>query len=94
MEGGLKQILSTIAFLNRIYSDNPKSFLESVLDSFKKGLIAFIVLLLTLGLFEFIHCLIQGKPIKIIDNIDLAISFLGFLLMFAGNFLERLFGKN
>jgi hypothetical protein len=94
LEGGLKQIRSTIAFFSKIYSHDPEYFLKSLIASFKKGLITFVVLLLSLGLFEFIHCLIQEKPVKIIDSIDLAISFLGFILMFSGKFLERFYGKN
>jgi len=90
----LKQIRSIIAFFNSIYSHNPEYFLKSLFGSFKKGLIAFVVLLLSLGFFEFIQCLIQGKPIRILDSVDLAISFLGLLLMFAGKFLEKLYGKN
>lgn len=90
----MKQIRSTIAFFHKIYLHDPKFFLDSLLISFKKGILAFVVLLLSLGLFEYIHCVIQGTTIKILDGIDIAISLLGFILMFSGKLLERFYGKN
>lgn len=92
MEGRMKLSISVNQSLNKFLLYN-KSVRDSVFFSLKHGLIPFITLLLSLGLFEYMQCLVHSKPIKIIDTIDLAISFLGFLLVFAGKLLEKLYGK-
>lgn len=94
MEGGLKQKLSIIPFLNQIHSDNPKSFIEQLLASFKDGLTVFVALLLLLSFLEYVMGIIQGKPTTILDKLDIVTAFVGFVLMFVGKFLERLYGKN
>ena len=85
--------MGTRTSLDRSNFFSNKSLGEALVASIKNGLIAFLALLLSLSFFEYIRCLIQAEPIKILDSIDLAIAFLGFLLMFAGKLLERLYGK-
>jgi len=66
---------------------------EIFLSSLKHGLITFVVLLFSLAFFEYLQGTVFGKPVRIIDTIDVAIAFLGFALMFAGKLLERIAGK-
>jgi hypothetical protein len=93
MEGKLKQDNSINQSLNRFQLISDKNLSGSVLISLKYGLRVFVFMLLSLGLFEYLQCLIGGKPIKIIDTVDLASSSLGFFLMFAEKLLEKLYGK-
>jgi hypothetical protein len=93
MEGKLKKDNSINQYLNRFQLISDKTLSGSVIISLKYGLRVFVIMLLSLGLFEYLQCLVHGKSIKIIDTVDLAISSLGFLLMFAGKLLEKLYGK-
>jgi hypothetical protein len=93
MEGKLKHDNSVNQSLNRFQLIGDKTLSGSVLSALKYGLRVFAFMVLSLGLFEYLQCLIHDKPIKLIDTVDLAISFLGFLLMFAGKLLEKLYGK-
>jgi hypothetical protein len=79
--------------LIRFHLGSRKSVGETILSSFKQGLITFFVLLFSLGLFEYLQGTIFGKPVRIIDTIDFAIAFLGFALMFAAKLLEGITGK-
>lgn len=89
----MKLSISVNQSINKLLIFDNKPVRESVFISLKHGLKAFVALLLSLGLFECIQCLVHGKPIKIIDTIDLAILFLGFLLVFTGKLLEKLYGN-
>lgn len=90
----MKQFIITKQLFNRFHLFNYKTFKESFLTSLKQGLISFFALLLSLGLFEFIKGVIQGKPTVTLDKLDFAIAFLGFLLMFAAKLIERYYGKH
>jgi hypothetical protein len=70
-----------------------KLVLNSLLYSFKQGSITFIALLFSLGLFEIFQNTFLGHSSTIIDNIDVAMAGLGFILMFLAKFFERLSGK-
>jgi hypothetical protein len=73
---------------------NFKFFIKPLLNSLKNGFIVFLALLSSFGIFEYIQSIIHGRPTVMLDMIDFAIATLGFLLVFAGKFLERLYGKN
>ena len=94
LEGGLKQFTVAKQLLERFHMVGYKPFKESIIYSLKHGLIAFFVLLFSLGFFEYIQGVLTGNPVKFVDQIDFAIAFLGFFLMFAAKLLERLFGKH
>ena len=93
MEGGLKQFLLTKLLLVRFHLGRRKSVRETILYSLKHGLITFFVLLFSLGLFEYLQGTVLGKPVRIIDTIDVAIAFLGFALMFAAKLLGGIADK-
>jgi len=93
LEGGLKQIISTKPSLYRNHFNKIKSFRELLYDSLKHGLTVFAALLFSLGLLEYIMGIIQGKPITLLDKLDIATAFVGFVLMFTAKFLEKLHGK-
>ena len=93
MEGGLKEVIHTLRSLNRFIRFTDKSLIVALLFASMKGLTAFALLLISLGLFELVQGIIFGKPNVILDKVDFAIAGLGFLLMFAGKLLERLYGK-
>ena len=90
----MKQGLNIKSVSEQFQAENTKSLKESILFSLKHGLTTFVILLSSLRLFGIIVAELQGKPIIIYDKIDLAIAFLGFLLMFIGKFLERFYGKH
>ena len=93
MEGGLKQILSMKSSLHRIHLNNLKSFREPLVDSLKHGLTVFIILLFLLGFLKYVMGIVQGEPNTVLDMLDIATAFVGFLLMFAAKFIEKLAGK-
>jgi uncharacterized membrane protein YqhA len=93
LEGGLKQVIHTLRSLNRFIFFNDKSLIVALLAAIMKGLTAFVLLLISLGLFELVQGIISGKQRVILDQVDFAIAGLGFLLMFAEKLLERLYGK-
>ena len=64
-----------------------------MLDSLKHGLTVFVALLFSLGLLEYIMSIVQGKSATMLDELDVATAFVGFVLIFAGKFLEKLHGK-
>ena len=66
---------------------------ETFLSSLKHGLITFFVLLFSLAFFEYLQGAVLGKPVRIIDTIDVAIAFLGFALMFAAKLLGGIADK-
>ena len=89
----MKQVIHTLRSLNRFILFNDKSLIVALLAAIMKGLTAFVLLLISLGLFELVQGIITGKPRVILDHVDFAIAGLGFLLMFAEKLLERLYGK-
>jgi len=93
LEGGLKEVINTIRSINRFIFFRDKSLGVVLLASILKGLTVFVLLIISLGFFEYLQGIILGKPAVILDEIDFAIAVLGFLLMFAGKLLERLYGK-
>jgi ABC-type nickel/cobalt efflux system permease component RcnA len=93
LEGGLKEVIHTLRSLNRFILFNDKSLIVALLAAIMKGLTAFVLLLISLGLFELVQAIISGKQRVILDKVDFAIAGLGFLLMFAEKLLERLYGK-
>jgi len=89
----LRQFIITKQLFKRFNVLKYKSFKKSFIISLKQGLVSFFTLILLLGLFEYSQGVILGKPTVIINMIDFAISVFGFLLMFAGKFLESFYGK-
>lgn len=89
----MKQLTITKQLLNRFVLSRKKSILESISLALKHGIITFLVLLFTLGIFEFIQGEVIHKSDKVLDVIDFAIASLGFCLMFAAKFLESLYSK-
>ncbi len=89
----MKQVIHTLRSLNRFIFFNDKSLIVALLAAIMKGLTAFVLLLISLGLFELVQGIISGKQRVILDQVDFAIAGLGFLLMFAEKLLERLYGK-
>ena len=94
MEGGLKQIISTKPSLYRNHLNNLKSFRDPLFDSLKHGLTVFIIILLLLALLEYVMGIVQEKSNTILDKLDIATALVGFILMFAAKFLEKLQGKD
>ena len=90
----MKDVINTFRSLNRFIFFNDKSLIVALLAAIMKGLTAFLLLLISLVLFELVQGIIIGKPRVILDKVDFAIAALGFLLVFAGKFLERLYRKN
>jgi len=94
MEGGMKQRTITKKILdssNLLHNIN--SIRQPLLNSLKQGLFAFASVLLLLGLLENAQSIIHGKQLKVIDAMDVAIALLGFLLIFLGNLLKRIYGR-
>ncbi|HAB54322.1 MAG: hypothetical protein A2315_16675 [Ignavibacteria bacterium RIFOXYB2_FULL_35_12] len=89
----MKEVINTIRSINRFIFFRDKSLGVVLLASILKGLTAFVLLIISLGFFEYVQGIIFEKPAVILDEIHFAIAVLGFLLMFAGKLLERLYGK-
>ena len=83
-----KKILDSSNLLHNI-----SSIRQSLLNSLKQGLFAFVSMLLLLELLENAQSIIHGKQLKVIDAMDVAIALLGFLLIFLGNLLKRIYGR-
>ena len=89
----MKEVINTIRSINRFIFFRDKSLGVVLLASILKGLTVFVLLIISLGFFEYVQGIIFEKPAVILDEIHFAIAVLGFLLMFAGKLLERLYGK-
>lgn len=83
-----KKILDSSNLLHNI-----SSIRQSLLNSLKQGLFAFLSMLLLLELLKNAQSIIHGKQLKVIDAMDVAIALLGFLLIFLGNLLKRIYGR-
>ena len=83
-----KKILDSSNLLHNI-----NSIRQSLLNSLKQGLFAFLSMLLLLELLKNAQSIIHGKQLKVIDAMDVAIALLGFLLIFLGNLLKKIYGR-
>lgn len=90
----MKQVLGTKSSLYRNHFNKIKSFREPFYDSLKHGLTVFIIILLLLALLEYVMGIVQEKSNTILDKLDIATALVGFILMFAAKFLEKLQGKD
>jgi hypothetical protein len=91
--GRVKYLIELKHTIFRIPLQNLKSIREPFFDSLKQGMVVFVGLLLLLGSLEFVMGMIQKRPIILLNKGDIATAFVGFALMFAAKFLEKLNSK-
>lgn len=93
-EGKMKGILKVKSNVGQFSSVEKKSYREPIIYSMKYGFVTFMILLVSLRILGVAIAVIDNKPIVLFDGIDLAISLLGFLLMFSGKLLESVYGRD
>lgn len=69
------------------------SFKKPLADSLKHGFIVFLLILLLLSILELTLSIVNGKSVQFFTSGDIATAFIGFMLIFTGKFLEKVYGK-